>query len=91
MSRAVLGARTHAHESEFFQSVHALFFSDEFLGSHGFSFRPRPMLITGCGRRAMGCCGGMGCCAILGLGAVGPAEPFSTGTARPLAVRLVIF
>jgi len=49
------------------------------------------MLITGCGKRAMGCCGGMGCCAILGLGAVGPAEPDSTGTGLPFAVRLVIF
>ena len=39
----------------------------------------------------MGCCGGMGCCAILGLGAVGPAEPFGTGTARPFAVLRVIF
>ena len=49
------------------------------------------MLITGCGSRAMGWCGGMGCCAILGLGAVGPAEPFSTGTGRPFAVLRVIF
>ena len=48
------------------------------------------MLITGCGSRAMGCCGGMGCCGILGLGAVGPADPCSTGTARPFDVRLVI-
>ena len=50
-----------------------------------------PIEITGCGSRAMGCCGGMGCCGILGLGAVGPAEPCSTGTARPFDVRLVIF
>ena len=38
----------------------------------------------------MGCCGGIGCCGILGLGAVGPAEPCNTGTARPFDVRLVI-
>lgn len=49
------------------------------------------MLTTGCGSRAMGCCGGMGCCGTLGVGATGPAEPCSTGTARPFAVVLVIF
>ena len=91
MPRAVFSTRTHAHECEFFQLLHALLFSDKFAGSHGFSLSPSPIEITGCGSRAMGCCGGMGCCGILGLGAVGPAEPFSTGTARPFAVRLVIF
>jgi hypothetical protein len=48
------------------------------------------MLITGCGSRFMGCCGGMGG-GVCGLGATGPAEPCSTGTGRPFAVRLVIF
>jgi hypothetical protein len=49
------------------------------------------MLITGCGSRAMGCCGGMARCGTLGLGAVGPELPCNTRTGRPFAVRLVIF
>jgi len=48
------------------------------------------MLMTGCGSRFMGCCAGMGG-GTCGLGATGPAEPCSTGTGRPVAVRLVIF
>ena len=47
------------------------------------------MLMTGCGKRLTGCCGGIGRGAG-GAGAVGPELPCNTGTVRPFAVLRVI-
>ena len=108
MSWTVFGTRTHAHESKFFQPLHALFFSDEFVGSHGFNLSPMLTEITGC-VRLTDCCGGMVNCVCTAftfatgcgprrsgwLSGTGCATDFlvltSAETARPVAVRLVIF